>query len=112
MTSNHDTGTKIQVYLRPGERDQLDRLTNLLATSKSDVLRRGMDALERQLSDPGSHPALSLIGLFTSGRGSSATPGYDIVRDHDDCLAADEIGSWSPGLSMVREGRPGSGDAE
>ena len=112
MTSYHDTGTKIQVYLRPGERDQLDRLTNLLATSKSDVLRRGMEALERQLSDPARHPALSVIGLIPSGRGSSARPGYDIAHDHDDWLAAGEIASWSPRLSMVREGKPVTGDTE
>ena len=112
MTTYHDTGTKIQVYLRPGERDQLDRLTNLLATSKSDVLRQGMEALERQLSDPARHPALSVIGLIPSGRESTAPPGYDIARDHDDLLAADEIGSWSPKLSMVREGKPGSGGSE
>ncbi len=112
MTRHHDTGTKIQVYLRPGERDQLDRLTNLLATSKSDVLRRGMDALERQLSDPGRHPALSVVGLIPSGRGSSAGPGYDLARDHDEFLAADEIASWSPGHAMVREGKSGPGQGE
>ena len=112
MTTYHETGTKIQVYLRPGERDQLDRLTNLLTTSKSDVLRRGMEALERQLADPDRHPALSVIGLIPPGHDSSAGTGYDSARDHDDCLAADEIASWSPQQSKGREGKPGSGDGE
>lgn len=112
MTSYHEAGTKIQVYLRPGERDQLDRLTDLLATSKSDVLRRGMDALERQLTDPARHPALSVIGLIPSNRGSSAGQGYDIARDHDDCRAADEIAYWSPKQSKGSEVNPGSGGGE
>ena len=112
MTAYHDTGAKIQVYLRPGERDQLDRLTELLTTSKSDVLRRGMDALERQLSDPARHPALSVIGLIPSGRGSSARTSYDFARDDDDCLTAEEIASPSQKESQGRERKPGAGGGE
>lgn len=110
MIRYHETGAKIQVYLRPGERDQLDRLTTRLATSKSDVLRRGMEALERQLSDPGSHPALGVIGLIPPEPGCRA--GRDIARDHDAWLVADEVASWSPRPLLVREGDSTSADSE
>ena len=36
----------VQVYLRGDEKARLDRLTEELDTSKSDVLRKGLEALE------------------------------------------------------------------
>ena len=44
MKSNHDK--PVQVYMAPGDRERLDRLTDELDTTKSDVLRRGLEALE------------------------------------------------------------------
>ncbi len=38
----------VQVYLQPPDRERLDRLTDRLGTTKSDVLRRGLEALEAQ----------------------------------------------------------------
>jgi len=75
-----------QVYLEPSDLDRLARLTSQLEATKSDVLRRGLAALERELLDPDQHPALSLIGI---GRGAAKrpAPGYDVAREHDRFLA-------------------------
>ena len=81
----------VQVYLRPAERDRLERLTTKLDTTKSDVLRRGLEALEGQLSDPERHPVLEIIGMVST----AGTPGVDIARAHDEYLAATESASWS-----------------
>ena len=59
-------------------------------SDKSDVLRRGLEALESQLSDPGRHPALEIIGIASS----ADAPGVDVARAHDEYLAASEIDSW------------------
>ncbi|MDE0358749.1 MAG: hypothetical protein OXN92_13585 [Gammaproteobacteria bacterium] len=81
----------VQVYLRPAERDRLERLTAKLETTKSDVLRRGLEALEGQLSDPERHPVLEIIGMVSTAH----TPGVDVARAHDEYLAGTEAASWS-----------------
>ena len=80
----------VQVYLRPRERDRLARLTTKLDATKSDVLRRGLEALENQLFDPERHPALDIIGIAST----SDAPPIDVARSHDEYLAAAEIASW------------------
>ena len=82
----------VQVYLQPDDQDRLARLTDKLATSKSDVLRRGLEALEREVSDPAAHPALKLVGL---GASDTAASPVDAARDHDAALADAEVRSWS-----------------
>lgn len=94
MIPHHDTGTKIQVYLRPAERNRLERLTARLGASKSGVVRRGLEALERQLTDPHQHPALGIVGIVPEGSAPPDSP-PDVARRHDDALAEDEIASWS-----------------
>jgi hypothetical protein len=91
----------VQVYLHPDDQDRLARLTDKLATSKSDVLRRGLEALEREVSDPAAHPALKLVGL---GASDPAADPLDAAREHDAALADAEVRSWS----REREGRRGS----
>ena len=97
MTSSHDNPTRrraaepVQVYLRPDEKDRLDRLTARLDTTKSDVLRQGLEALESQISDPKQHPVLRIIGIVST----TDDPDMDIAREHDEYLAAAEIASWS-----------------
>ena len=78
-----------QVYLEPPDLDRLARLTAQLEATKSDVLRRGLAALERELLDPEQHPALRLIGI---GRGAARRPApdYDAAREHDRFLADTE----------------------
>jgi hypothetical protein len=91
----------VQVYLHPDDQDRLARLTDRLATSKSDVLRRGLEALEREVSDPAAHPALKLVGL---GASDSAADPLDAAREHDAALADAEVRSWS----RERQDRRGS----
>ncbi len=81
----------VQVYLRTAERDRLERLTAKLDTTKSDVLRRGLEALEGQLSDPERHPVLEIIGMVST----EDDPGIDVARAHDEYLTATEAASWS-----------------
>lgn len=82
----------VQVYLDHTERDRLDRLAAQLDTSKSAVLRQALEALERELTDPATHPALQLIGL--AGPEPLGAPELDAARDHDQILADSEVDSW------------------
>ncbi len=86
----------VQVYLDREDRGRLERLTAQLDTTKSDVLRRGLEALERQVMDPAEHPALRIIGL-ASGYPERPDPGYDVAVEHDRFLADSEEASWGRG---------------
>jgi hypothetical protein len=94
-----------QVYLEPPDLERLARLTSQLEATKSDVLRRGLAALERELLDPERHPALRLIGI---GRGAERrpAPGYDVAREHDRFLADSEVSPASK--ARKSRGRPGA----
>lgn len=92
----------VQVYLAPPERERLERLRKSLDTTKSDVLRKGLEALESQLSDPDRHPALSIIGLFRGAPPCEGEPESDVARTHDRFLADAEIASWSSGATDER----------
>lgn len=81
----HGVSEPVQVYLAPRDRERLDRLTGDLGATKSDVLRRGLEALERQLMDPEHHPALQVIGI--AGEEADREVGYDVAREHDRYLA-------------------------
>src|SRR5688572_31669835 len=48
----------VQVYLDRQSRERLDHLAVSLDATKSEVLRRGLLALERETTDPASHPVL------------------------------------------------------
>lgn len=84
--------TPIQVYLAPKQRARLDRLAEQLDTSRSDILRRGIRALEREITNPDSHPTLRLIGLSD---GTEHGREYDVAAEHDRFLAESEEGTWS-----------------
>ena len=98
MKNDHDikkrttprTREPVQVYMAPGDSERLDRLTDELDTTKSDVLRRGLEALERQLLDPKHHPALRIIGI--AGEEIAEEVGYDVAREHDRFVADLEDG--------------------
>src|ERR1043166_641563 len=83
----------VQVYLVRGDRDRLERLADQLDATKSDVLRRALHALEQQLADPATHPALRLIGL--ADRETASPAGYDVAREHDPSLADSERAGWA-----------------
>lgn len=93
----------VQVYLGRDDRERLDRLAAYVGTTKSEILRRGLLALERDLQDPAAHPALRLIGIAV---GESATDGVDAARDHDRVLAASEDASWATAPTRKRGSRP------
>ncbi len=99
MTDYHDrrrpakrTGEPAQVYLTDTDQARLERLTVQLHASKSDVLRRGLEALELQHMEPAAHPALRLIGLADD---VAETDAVDAAREHDRVLAHGEEASWS-----------------
>lgn len=105
MTRNRTSGSArvrepVQVYLDGSDQDRLERLTAQLDTTKSDILRRGLEALERELSDPAQHPALRIIGLLREGAGSETdvgpeAGGVDAAREHDRFLLDAEEGTWT-----------------
>jgi len=111
MSSDHDNrprrvGEPVQVYLDRSDQQRLERLTDQLDTTKSDVLRRALETLERQLLDPDQHPALQVIGLAA---GTQAPVGYDVARDHDRFLADTEPGVRpEPAEQLNRRDRRGS----
>jgi hypothetical protein len=82
----------LQVYLVADERDRLERLADQLDASKSDVVRRGLLALERELLSPSAHPALRLIGIADAEIGGVTS--IDAARDHDRAMADGEEASW------------------
>ena len=98
----------LQVYLVSDERERLERLADQLDASKSDVVRRGLLALERELLSPAAHPALRLIGIADAeSAGVNAT---DAAREHDAVLADAEEATWArpaPGRPSRGVKRPG-----
>lgn len=70
----------------------MDWLADTLGETKSDVVRRGLEALERQVADPDGHPALRIIGV-AEGSARGTVP-YDVAREHDRFLAESEVASW------------------
>jgi hypothetical protein len=82
----------VQVYLDSTERARLERLADQLALTRSDVVRRGLEALEREVTDPEEHPVLRIIGIGSSEEGDGEV---DVARNHDRVLAELEIASWS-----------------
>jgi Arc/MetJ-type ribon-helix-helix transcriptional regulator len=105
MSSSHDkkgqrVSEPVQVYLDREQRRRLDELAGELGLTKSDVVRRGLEALERQMSDPSEHPALRIIGI-ASGDATRA-PKYDVALEHDRYLAESELKSWKPAARRKR----------
>lgn len=105
MTKSHDKRVKrvsepVQVYLDSGQRRRLAQLAGELGLSKSDVVRRGLEALERQMADPAEHPALRIIGIASAE--STKAADYDVARDHDRYLAESERKSWKPAVRGKR----------
>ncbi len=102
MSQSHEHGRRkggrvaepVQVYLAPGDRARLERLADQLDATKSDILRRGLEALEQQLTDVENHPALKIIGI--ADRDVGPPLGDDPAREHDRVLAEAAIASWSP----------------
>jgi hypothetical protein len=66
----------VQVYLERADRERLERLASQLDATKSDVLRRGLEALESQIRRPAAHaPEPVALPSFT---GEGLQPGVDL----------------------------------
>ena len=74
----------VQVYLDRQSQQRLEQLAGSLGASKSEVLRRGLLALEREVSDPSSHPILRMVGAVSDRLDELS---YDVAREHDRFLA-------------------------
>jgi hypothetical protein len=93
----------IQVYLGPEEQERLARLAERLETTKSDVVRRGLLALEQEIADPAEHPMLQIIGLIKTSRPDPLGLNLDPARDHDAYLAEAEVRSWEESRKLTPE---------
>jgi len=83
MKSRHDPPRKparvaepVQVYLDRPDRERLERLASQLGATKSDVLRRGLEALESLVRRPASKAQRPVALPTFSGRGLQ--PGVDL----------------------------------
>lgn len=81
MTRRHDAkrpgrvAEPVQVYLDPADRERLDRLAAQLDATKSDVLRRGLEALESRLRRAPAAAAPVALPTYT---GQGVQPGVDL----------------------------------
>lgn len=66
----------VQVYLDPADRERLERLAAELDASKSDVLRRGLAALEAQTRH--SAPGRAKARPLPTFAGEGLQPGVDL----------------------------------
>src|SRR5665213_790040 len=66
----------VQVYLQPSDRERLDRLTDRLGTTKSDVLRRGLETPAAQTAAATARSGERVaLPTFT---GNGLLPGVDL----------------------------------
>ena len=66
----------VQVYLDQPDRERLERLAAALDATKSDVLRRGLAALESQVGRPAARPRKPVTLPVFKGKGLQ--PGMDL----------------------------------
>ena len=69
----------VQVYLDRSYQAKLTLLATRLGISQAEVLRRGLDALVRNMVQPEDDPAMQLVGLMGD---QSDSPG-DLSIEHD-----------------------------
>jgi len=74
----------IQVYLDRRERSRLDRLARELRLSRAEVLRQGLQSLERQQAGSLFEAFAPLLGAFDNPEAPS-----DLAERHDEYLAQD-----------------------
>jgi hypothetical protein len=83
MNKRHDKARRpgrvaepVQVYLEAPDRERLERLAAQLDATKSDVLRRGLEALESLFRRPATRPVAPVaLPVFEGG---SLQPGVDL----------------------------------
>jgi hypothetical protein len=84
MTKRHErrrrsarVGEPVQVYLQRPDRERLERLSARLDATKSEVLRRGLEALET-VTRPSARPASPPPPPLPTYRGEGLQPGVDL----------------------------------
>jgi hypothetical protein len=112
MSNSHDKPKKpsrvseaapVQVFFGRDDRARLDRLTTQLDATKSEVLRRSLVALEKDLLDPNNHPALRIVGLVDDDAGT--TTDFDAAVEHDRALADSYEAITPPATATRRRGK-------
>lgn len=66
----------VQVYLDPADRERLERLAERLESTKSDILRRGLAALESQTRR--AEPPGAVVQPLPTFAGQGLQPGVDL----------------------------------
>lgn len=95
----------VQVYLDAPDRNRLERLSDQLGATKSDVLRRALEVLEHNLSNQRAQPSEQIIAIGAEALPSS-DPGYDVAREHDRFLAEHESKDWARGQRHAKPRHP------
>lgn len=91
MKRSHEPGKParvaepVQVYLDPADRERLKRLAGRLGATKSDILRRGLRALDAQTAAESAEAGQRLP--LPTFRGQGLLPGVDL----DDSAALLEL---------------------
>jgi len=75
----------VQVYLEIEDARRLQRLAQRLDATKSDVLRRGLAALEDQLTD--QSPLIRLLAVADAEEDKGPPVDYDVAVEHDRAIA-------------------------
>lgn len=75
----------VQVYLEAEDARRLERLAQRLEATKSDVLRRGLAALEDQLRD--QSPLIRLLAVADAEEDRGPPVDYDVALEHDRAIA-------------------------
>ena len=86
MTESHErrgrraprVGEPVQVYLTVPDRERLERLAAELDATKSDVLRRGLEALEATLRRDAKGSRKAAPASLPTYRGKGLQPGIDL----------------------------------
>ena len=86
MTPRHEgrnkregrVGEPVQVYLTVPDRERLERLAAELDATKSDVLRRGLEALEAMLRRDAKRSRKVAPASLPTYRGKGLQPGIDL----------------------------------
>lgn len=80
----------VQVYLAGPDLDRLERLASRLGATKSDVLRRGLGALEAQSAHSNRLAVGPPIPVFTGGMGLCDGVNLDSMSELLDIMDADD----------------------
>jgi hypothetical protein len=79
----------VQVYLDPADRERLEKLTERLDATKSDVLRRGLEALDAMTRSRGTGRRGASLPTF-AGKGPQPGVDFDATASLLDLMDRDD----------------------